>query len=78
MTSGSGLSSEIEAFRKMIARLVEQLNEISGSSKTIPGTPADQLSRKFTGLAEKLQSADQQLSRTNSKLEEIRNKWGRG
>ncbi|MBW4487281.1 MAG: hypothetical protein KME12_05775 [Trichocoleus desertorum ATA4-8-CV12] len=78
MTSGSGLSSEIEAFRRMIARLVEQLNEISGSSKTIPGTPAEQLSRKFSGLAEKIQSADQQLNKTNAKLKEIHDKWGRG
>jgi outer membrane murein-binding lipoprotein Lpp len=73
----SDLSTEIEAFRKMISRLVEQLNEISSSSKTIPGTPVEQLSRKFSGLAEKLQGADKQLSQTNTKLDEIRNKWSR-
>lgn len=77
MASGSGLSSDIEVFRKMIGRLVEQLNEISGSSKTIPGTSVEQLNRKLSGLAENLKSANQQFSKTNAKLEEIRNEWGR-
>lgn len=77
MTSGSGLSADIEAFRKMIARLVEQLNEISASSKTIPSTSTEQLGRKFATLSEKIQSADQQLNKTNAKLDEIRNRWGR-
>jgi len=76
-SSGSGLAADIEVFRKMIARLVEQLNEVSGTSKTIPSTSVDQISRKFAGLSEKLQSADQQLNKTNAKLEEIRSKWGR-
>lgn len=76
-SSGSGLAADIEVFRKMIARLVEQLNEVSGTSKTIPSTSVEQLDKKFAVLSEKLQSADRQLSKTNAKLEEIRNRWGR-
>lgn len=75
--SASDLSSELEAFRTMISRLVEQLNEVSNSSKTIPGTSVEQLSRKLTGLAENLQAADKNLTQTTAKLEEIRSRWGR-
>ncbi|MCA6595950.1 MAG: hypothetical protein IM539_06430 [Pseudanabaena sp. M046S1SP1A06QC] len=74
--STAGLSSEIESFRKMISRLVEQLDEISGSSKKIPTLQVEQLSRKLTELNEDIQSADKQLDKAKSKLAEIIDEWG--
>jgi len=74
--STAGLSSEIESFRKMISRLVEQLDEISGSSKKIPQLQVEQLSRKLTELNEDIQSADKQLDKAKSKLAEIIDEWG--
>ena len=35
------LSEDIEEFRGMISRLVEQLEEVSNSSRTVPTTDAD-------------------------------------
>jgi archaellum component FlaC len=70
------LSSSIEEFRTMINRLVEQLEEVSNSSRTIPSTEADQLSRKFSSLMESLEEVDTQLGTATELLEEIRNKWG--
>lgn len=74
--STAGLSSEIESFRKVISRLVEQLDEISGSSKKIPQLQVEQLSRKLTELNEDIQSADKQLDKAKSKLAEIIDEWG--
>lgn len=70
------LSSSIEEFRTMINRLVEQLEEVSNSSRTISSTEADQLSRKFSSLMESLEEVDTQLGTATELLEEIRNKWG--
>ncbi len=70
------LSSSIEEFRTMINRLVERLEEVSNSSRTIPSTEADQLSRKFSSLMESLEEVDTQLGTATELLEEIRDKWG--
>lgn len=70
------LSSSIEEFRTMINRLVENLEEVSNSSRTIPSTEADQLSRKFSSLMESLEDVDTQLGTATELLEEIRAKWG--
>jgi chromosome segregation ATPase len=74
--STAGLSSEIESFRKMISRLVEQLDEISGSSKKIPQLQVEQLSRKLAELEADIQSADKQLDKAKAKLAEIIGEWG--
>lgn len=70
------LSSSIEEFRTKINQLVEQLEEVSNSSRTIPSTEADQLSRKFLSLMENLEEIDTQLGVATEILEEIRKKWG--
>jgi ElaB/YqjD/DUF883 family membrane-anchored ribosome-binding protein len=70
------LSSSIEEFRTMINQLVEKLEEVSNSSRTIPSTEADQLSRKFSSLVESLEDVDAQLRTATELLEEIRDKWG--
>jgi len=74
--STTGLSSEIESFRKMISRLVEQLDEINGSSKKIPQLQVEQLSRKLAELEADIQSADKQLDKAKAKLAEIIGEWG--
>jgi predicted nucleic acid-binding Zn-ribbon protein len=74
--STAGLSSEIESFRKMISRLVEQLDEISDSSKKIPQVFVDDLSRKLAELEADIQSADKQLDKAKTKLAEIKGEWG--
>ena len=70
------LSEDIEEFRSMISRLVEQLEEVSNSSRTVPETPADLLSRKFTELMEGLEETQKQLTSSTESLEEISNRWG--
>ena len=70
------LSEDIEEFRGMISRLVEQLEEVSNSSRTVPTTDADNLSRKFTELMEGLEETQQQLTSSTQSLEEISTRWG--
>ena len=70
------LSSSIEEFRTMINQLVEKLEEVSNSSRTIPSTEADQLSHKFSSLMEIPEEVDTQLGTATELLEEIRDKWG--
>jgi uncharacterized coiled-coil protein SlyX len=70
------LFESIEEFRTMINQLVEKLEDVNNSSRTIPSTEADQLSRKFAGLMESLEEVDTQLGTATELLEEIRSKWG--
>jgi uncharacterized coiled-coil protein SlyX len=70
------LSESIEEFRTMINQLVEKLEDVNNSSRTIPSTEADQLSRKFAGLMESLEEVDTQLGTATELLEEIHQKWG--
>jgi methyl-accepting chemotaxis protein len=70
------LSSSIEEFRTMIDHLVENLEEVSASSRKIPSTETDQLSRKFSSLMESLDEVSTQLRTSTELLEEIRNHWG--
>jgi uncharacterized coiled-coil protein SlyX len=70
------LSESIEDFRTMINQLIEKLEDVNNSSRTIPSTEADQLSRKFAGLMESLEEVDTQLGTATELLEEIREKWG--
>ena len=69
-------SEDIEEFRGMISRLVEQLEEVSTSSRTVSETEASLLSRKFTELMEGLEETQQQLKSSTESLEEISNRWG--
>ncbi len=73
---GGNLSESIEEFRTMINQLVEKLEDVNNSSRTIPSTEADQLSRKFAGLMESLEEVDTQLGTATELLEEIRSNWG--
>lgn len=73
---GRSLSESIEEFRTMINQLVEKLEDVNNSSRTIPSTEADQLSRKFAGLMESLEEVDTQLGTATELLEEIRSNWG--
>ncbi len=70
------LSSSIEEFRTKINQLVGKLEEVSNSSRTIPSTETDQLSRKLSGLMESLEEVNSELRTTTELLEEIRNRWG--
>lgn len=70
------LSESIEEFRTIINQLVEKLEDVNNSSRTIPSTETDQLSRKFAGLMESLEEVDTQLGMATELLEEIREKWG--
>ncbi|OUL33963.1 hypothetical protein [Nostoc sp. 106C] len=70
------LSSDIEEFRTLVSKVVEQLDDINSISKTIPGTEVDELSRKFAGLMDNLEDVDEQLRSVTDLLEEIRSRWG--
>ena len=70
------LSSSIDEFCTMINQLLDTLEEVSNSSRTIPSTEADQLSRKFSSLMENLEEIDTKLRTATELLEEIRDKWG--
>jgi methyl-accepting chemotaxis protein len=71
------LSSEIEEFRAMINRMVESLEEVSATSRTIPETQAAELSRKFSMLADGCEEVSSELRTAIEMLEAIRAKWGR-
>ncbi|KAB8334293.1 hypothetical protein SD80_007675 [Scytonema tolypothrichoides VB-61278] len=70
------LSSDIEEFRSMISRIVDQLEEINSSSRTIPETDVNQLSRKFSGLMDNLGEIDRELRSATDALEDVRSRWG--
>jgi Sec-independent protein translocase protein TatA len=70
------LSEDIEEFRRMINGLVEQLEEVSNSSRTVPQTEAALLSRKFAELMEGLEENRKQLKSTTELLDDISNRWG--
>ncbi|NMG18352.1 hypothetical protein [Brasilonema bromeliae] len=70
------LSSDIEEFRTMISRIVDQLEEINSSSKTLPETTATELSRKFSGLMDNLGEIDRELRSATDALEDVRSRWG--
>lgn len=72
----SGLSSEIGEFRAMINRMVESLEEVSTTSKTIPETGTAELSRKFSMLADGCEEVSSELRTAIEMLEAIRAKWG--
>ncbi|MDB9515373.1 hypothetical protein PN466_00135 [Roseofilum reptotaenium CS-1145] len=72
----SSLSESIEEFRSMINRLVDQLEQVSNSSRTIPSTEVDQLSQKLAELMENLEEADGQMRTATELLDEIRSTWG--
>ncbi|MBE9116569.1 hypothetical protein IQ249_11725 [Lusitaniella coriacea LEGE 07157] len=70
------LSSSIEEFRTKINQLVEKLEGVNNSSRTISSTEAEQLSRKFSSLMESLEEVDTELRTATELLEEIRDEWG--
>ncbi|MFM5887651.1 MAG: hypothetical protein ACKPFD_11115 [Dolichospermum sp.] len=70
------LSEDIEEFRRMINRLVEELEEVSNSSRTVPQTEAALLSRKFAELMEGLEENYTQLKSTTELLDDISKRWG--
>lgn len=71
-----GLSSEIEEFRAMINRILESLEEVSATSRTIPETQKVELSRKFCILADGCEEVSGELRKAIEMLETIRSKWG--
>jgi methyl-accepting chemotaxis protein len=70
------LSEDIEEFRGMINGLVEQLEEVSNSSRKVPETEQQLLSRKFAELVEGLEETNKQLKSATELLEDISNRWG--
>jgi hypothetical protein len=70
------LTEDIEEFRSMINQLVEVLEEVSNSSRTVPETEQQLLSRKFAGLMEGLEDTHQKLKSTTELLEDISARWG--
>jgi ElaB/YqjD/DUF883 family membrane-anchored ribosome-binding protein len=70
------LSDDIEEFRSKINLLVEELEAVSNSSRTVPETEASLLSRKFAELMEGLEETRNQLKSSTELLEEISNRWG--
>jgi uncharacterized phage infection (PIP) family protein YhgE len=70
------LASDIEEFRAMISRIVDTLEEVSASSKTVPGTEVEQLSQKFASLDDGLDDISTQLNTCVDMLGDIRSRWG--
>ena len=70
------LRDEIEDFRAKISKIVDTLEDISTSSKSIPNTSVENLSNKFEGLNDGLDNANAQLQSTLDLLDDLRRKWG--
>lgn len=70
------LRDQIEDFRSIITRIVEQLEEVNTSSAKIPSTEADQLGRRFSDLSESLDDTERQLKNAIEELDSIRSQWG--
>lgn len=70
------LTDEIEDFRAKISKIVDTLEDISTSSKSIPNTSVENLSNKFEGLNDGLDNAKAQLQSTLDLLDDLRRKWG--
>ena len=70
------LRDEIEDFRAKISKIVDTLEDISTSSKSIPDTSVENLSNKFEGLNDGLDNAKAQLQSTLDLLDDLRRKWG--
>jgi hypothetical protein len=70
------LTEDIEEFRSMINQLVEVLEEVSNSSRTVPETEQQLLSRKFAQLMEGLEDTHKQLKSATELLEDISARWG--
>ncbi|MCT7994110.1 hypothetical protein [Laspinema olomoucense] len=70
------LSSEIEEFQAMVNRMLESLEEVSATSRTIPETQKSELSRKFALLSDGCEEVSSELRTAIEMLEAIRAKWG--
>lgn len=70
------VSSEIEEFQSMINKIVESLEEVSSSSRTIPETAADELSNKFSSLSDGCEEVSSELRTAIEMLEGIKSRWG--
>jgi uncharacterized protein YoxC len=70
------LSEDIEEFRRMINGLVEQLEEVSNSSRKVPETEEQLLSRKFAELMEGLEETHKQLQSATDLLDDFSKRWG--
>jgi len=70
------LIDDIEEFRTLLSRVVEQLDEVNTTSVQLPGFAADELSRKFTDLSESLEESVQELRNGIELIEDIRSRWG--
>ena len=70
------LTDEIEDFRAKISKIVDTLEDISTSSKSIPNTSVENLSNKFEGLNDGLDNAKAQLQSTLDLLDDLRRQWG--
>jgi hypothetical protein len=70
------LRDEIEDFRAKISKIVDTLEDISTSSKSIPNTSVENLSNKFEGLNDGLDNAKAQLQSTLDLLDDLRRQWG--
>jgi len=70
------LSSEIEEFRSMINRIVESLEEVSSSSRTIPETAQAELSQKFSTLMDGCEEVSTELKTAIEMLEGVKSRWG--
>lgn len=70
------LRDEIEDFRAKISKIVDTLEDISTSSKSIPDTSVENLSNKFEGLNDGLDNAKAQLQSTLDLLDDLRRQWG--
>ncbi|MDJ1171510.1 hypothetical protein PMG71_18935 [Roseofilum sp. BLCC_M154] len=67
------LYETMDEFRIKINQLVEQIEEVSSSSQTLPSTDFDQLGHKFAGLMENLEEAHGQMRMATELLEEMIN-----
>jgi len=70
------LTDDIEDFRAKIGKIVDTLESISTSSKSIPGTVQKDLSGKFKKLDDGLDNVSTQLKNTLNLLDDIRRRWG--
>ena len=71
------LESEIEEFRKMVAKVSKKTEEIDGSAKAIPNVIERELAMKFKAIQRELIDLSRQVRKTNEMMDGIVKKWNK-
>jgi hypothetical protein len=71
------LETEIEEFRKMVAKARQKTEQIDGSAKAIPDVVERELGIKFKAIQRELTDLSRQIRKTNEMMDAIVKKWNK-